>query len=365
MKEIDRYLKENYELKEYSNGRNNLLVDVHYAGKIKSVPKELLERMLQSQSLVLATENEEELFYGQEEDGQNLYRYAYRCLRDSGWSQQELYVYQAFCYGVSEDLRARRILQLPEDIHHPFTTVSDMSLSCLEYTSDKKSCQKGIQLPWQEDRMQKALAPDSMNRICLYSHLGNIVALAAYYFPISGIAEITHVSVHPALRQIGIGSSLLARLKDDLHKRGYTAVRAFCQDDNDAAFLQKHGFHPYQPADAPAGWMLLPLIQSFGLERYDKRMGQLFVVWTQSPTGSGTPDLFWDMGRKGYFPLVDYICSDWYVGVMNGSRLLLKDRASSFFRRRAAEKLYKDIVYLTPMEVLNPRMRRIRRKRNV
>ena len=182
-----------------------------------------------------------------------------------------------------------------------------------------------------------------------------------YYRELSKVkVEISFIEVNEVHKKRGVGTQFMHYAFTYFTEKGYKLVNIHCVTEAGESHAKKLGFQEYMPENRSKDWrneadsyMFYSLLPSVRLKEYHKSEGLNFVVWSKSSSGSGTPDLCYDIPSDELPPLVDFLYYDWYVGLMKDGELIRPQEKIKYTFKNVADDIYGEFAsYLGADEIL-------------
>lgn len=182
-----------------------------------------------------------------------------------------------------------------------------------------------------------------------------------YYRELSKIkVEIAFIEVNESHKKKGVGTRFMQHAFRYFIDRGYKLVNIHCVTEAGESHAKKLGFQEYMPENRSKDrsreadcYMFYSLLPSVRLKEYHKVEGMNFVAWSKSPSGSGTPDLCYEIPSSEALPLVDFLYSDWYVGLMKNGELVKPREKIKYTFKDGADEIYGEYAsYLSADDII-------------
>ena len=182
-----------------------------------------------------------------------------------------------------------------------------------------------------------------------------------YYRVLSKVkVEISFIEVNEVHKKKGVGTRFMQHAFVYFTEKGYKLVNIHCVTEAGVNHAKRLGFQEYMPENRSMDrrneadcYMFYSLQPSVRLTEYHKFDGLSFVVWSKSPSGSGTPDSCYDIPSIEALPLVDFLYYDWYVGLMKDGELRRPQEKIKYTFKDVADDIYGEFAsYLSADEIL-------------
>lgn len=172
--------------------------------------------------------------------------------------------------------------------------------------------------------------------------------------------EISFIEVKEIHKKKGVGTHFVQHAFHYFMEKGYKLVNIHCVTEAGASHARRLGFQEYTPENYSKDWrnetdsyMFYSLLPSVRLKEYHKSEVLSFVVWSENPSGCGTPDLCYDIPSVEVPPLVDFLYYDWYVGLMKDGELIKPQEKVKYTFRNGVDDIYGEYAsYLSADEIL-------------